>query len=157
GPDRPGRQRSHRGGHHRGVADRQSAQDTMMQRFGWLLQRSRPHFGIISLAIVIVSGLSLDAYFLTHRPTSALPRARAEFVSPLSLLPDAVVLDERIYQVCACVYFVAGTLWLAQKLVPWSSWLAALSFTLAMCLHFEKTDQLTHVAHLTCMLLLIHA
>src|SRR5207248_767783 len=60
-------------------------------------------------------------------------------------------------QVCAVLFVAGSLLWLAQVVIPWSGWLTSLSFTAVVALYVENAVQVTHVAHVTNMLLLLHA
>ena len=75
----------------------------------------------------------------------------------LSFLPAAVLTNLVVLHV-AGVLFVAGSLlWAGRLLVPWSGWITSLSFTAVVALYMENMTQVTHVAHVTNMLLLLHA
>jgi len=72
-------------------------------------------------------------------------------------LPDSVLLSRVPIQVCAVLFVIGSLLWLAQVLIPWSGWLTSLAFTAVVALYVENATQVTHVAHVTNMFLLLHA
>jgi hypothetical protein len=120
-------------------------------------RRSRPHFGQLTLTILLVCGMPLALYFLSH-PTGIHPIGeRVKPSTALSWLPDTVLLPYRVRLLCGSIYLVSAMLWLLRLLLPWSSWTTALSFLALLCLYVENASQVTHVAHLTAMLLFIHA
>jgi hypothetical protein len=125
--------------------------------FDWLGERSRPHFGVLSLWALLACALPLCMYFLTHWGG---PHPHGDRIGPatvLSFLPDALLLNQRVFLGCGVVFVASALLWALQRLLPWSSWLAALSFTAVVALYLENSSQATHVAHVTNMLLLVCA
>jgi hypothetical protein len=123
----------------------------------WLAERSRPHYGQLMLAVILANAFCLAGYFLTHRDDTRFCYERTGPASVLSLVPEPWLLDERVSLGCGLVFFVSGALWLGRLLLPWSSILAALSFTGVIALYLENAHQETHVAHATNMLLILYA
>jgi hypothetical protein len=127
---------------------------TWLDRFG---ERSRPQFGQVVLVALLVSAAALAAYFLSN-PGGIHPRGqRGGPATVLSFLPDAVLLDRSLSLVCGGCFLVAAVLWLLRVALPWSAWTAALAFNGVVALYIESASQVTHVAHLTCVLLIVHA
>jgi hypothetical protein len=122
----------------------------------WLGERSRPHYGQLTLWTLLACALALCAYFQTHHggPHPRGPRTGPATV--LSFLPDAVLLDRRVFAACGLLFAAGAPLWAARRCLPWSAWLATLSFTLVVALYLESSSQATHVAHLTNTLLIVY-
>jgi hypothetical protein len=123
----------------------------------WLGERSQPYYGVLMLVVLLVSASCLAGYFLTHRVDSALLGERTGPATVLFFLPDAVLRDELLFHACGIIFYASALLWLAQRAIPWSSWLAAGSFTAVLALYLENAHQETHVGHVTTMLLIIYA
>jgi hypothetical protein len=120
-------------------------------------QRSRPYFGQVVLAALLLGAVPLAGYFLLN-PGGIHPRGeRAGPASLLSFLPDSVLLDRGVSFLCGGCFLVGAVLWVMRIGLPWSAWMAALGFNGVVALYLESASQVTHVAHLTCMLLVIHA
>lgn len=130
---------------------------TWRQRLDSLGERGRPHYGLLVLATLLLCGCPLVVYFLTHRPDPPGPGERVGPATVLSWLPAEILFDVRLQQVFGGAYFLGGLLWIAGRLVPWSGWLTALSFTAVVALYLESSNQCTHVAHMTAMLLWLYA
>jgi hypothetical protein len=126
-----------------------------LERLG---ERTRPHYGVLVLCCLLIAAVPLAGYFLLqwpgHRPHGARTTGPA---TVLSFLPDAILLDRRAQIVCGVLFFAGAALWLAHRLLPWSAWLTALAFTGVVALYAENASQLTHVAHLTNVILLLYA
>jgi hypothetical protein len=123
-----------------------------------LLERSRPLYGQLVLAALLLSALSTSVYFVTHHGGIHPHGDRGGPVSVLSwLLPDALLLGRRSLQACAGLLVVGVGLWGAGRWVPWSGWLTAISFNGVVALYLESSSQVTHVAHLTGQMLLVYA
>jgi hypothetical protein len=130
---------------------------SLSDRLDRLGARSRPHYGMLVLWTLLACAAALCAYFELHWPAARPRGVRTGPATVLSFLPDALLLD-RWAAVVSGVLFAAGAgLWAAGRAVPWSGWLAALSFTAVVALYAENSSQLTHVAHLTNTLLLVYA
>jgi hypothetical protein len=127
---------------------------SILDRLG---DRSRPHYGVLVLACLLVSAMPLAGYFLLEWPGNRPHGARTGPATVLSFLPDAVLLDRRPQIVCGVIFVVSAVAWLAQRWLPLSAWLTALSFTAVVALYVENASQLTHVAHLTNVMLLLYA
>lgn len=130
----------------------------LLDRLG---QRTTPHFGQLVLVVLLLAAAwycrqYAGSYSAGWR-AAAWREVRNRPVSVFSFLPDTVLLDERALQAAAWVFYPAAFLWAARRLLPWSSWLAALSFTLVLALHFENKNALSHSTQLTCVLLWLYA
>ena len=127
---------------------------SILDRLG---ERSRPHYGVLVLVCTLVCALPLAAYFVLQWPGERPHGIRLRPATLLSFLPDAILLDRRAQMVCGCLFVVGACAWLAHRLLPWSAWLTAISFTAVVALYVENASQLTHVAHLTNEMLLLYA
>jgi hypothetical protein len=125
--------------------------------FDWLGERTRPHYGQLTLAVLLACGLAFCWYFQVHYGETRTSDERTGPVSVFSVFPDAVLLNECLFRACGVAFAVAAALWAGRWWLPWSSWLAALSFTAVVALYLENASQVTHVAHLTNTLLIVHA
>lgn len=122
----------------------------------WLGEKTRPHFGQLTLWVLLLCAQPLAYYFVTHWGQHVKgPRTGPATV--LSFLPDSVLLSPLSIQVSGVLFTLGSLLWLAQVFVPWSGWLTSLAFTAVVALYVENATQVTHVAHVTNMLLLLHA
>jgi hypothetical protein len=128
-----------------------------LERLEWLGDRSRPHYGQLTLWSLLLCAAALCAYFQLYRPPvpAALPRTGP--ASVLSFLPDALLLHDGLFRLCGLLFFLGAVPWAARVGVPWSGWLTALAFTAVVALYLERGTQATHVAHLTNQLLLLYA
>jgi hypothetical protein len=107
--------------------------------------------------VLLTCGLAFCWYFQSHYGQTRTSDNRAGLVSVVSFLPDAVLLNGFIFRVYGLLFAVAAVLWVGRVGLPWSSWLAALSFTAVAALYLENASQVTHVTHLTNTLLLLYA
>jgi hypothetical protein len=127
-----------------------------LRDWDWLGERSRPHFGQLTLWLLLLCAQPLAIYFVTHWGLHVRgPRTGPATI--LSFLPDSVLLSPLPIQVCASLFVLGSFLWLAQLAIPWSGWLTSLAFTAVVALYVENATQVTHVAHVTNVLLLLHA
>ncbi len=126
--------------------------------WNWLGELSRPHFGQLTLWVLLLCAQPLCAYFLLSwsGPLSGLGQ-RTGPASLLSFLPDTVLLSRISILVLSLLFVIGSVLWLIQVWIPWSGWLTSLSFTGVVALYMENATQATHVAHATNMMLLLHA
>jgi hypothetical protein len=124
-------------------------------------QRTVPHYGqLVLLVTLLAAGWHCSQYAGSYARTwrtTTYREVRNPPATVVAFLPDAVRCDERVLQGSAWLFYAAAVLWAAQVLLPWSSWLAALAFTLVMALHFENKNALSHSTHLTCVLLWLYA
>jgi hypothetical protein len=120
-------------------------------------RRSLPYFGQLVLTVLILCAVPLAIYFEVH-PTGIHPRGeRTGPCTVLSCLPDAILLQYGVRIGCGVMFAVGGILWVLRRGLPWSCWACALGFLGVLCLYVENASQVTHVAHLTAHLLLVHA
>jgi len=126
--------------------------------WNWLGELSRPHFGQLTLWLLLICAQPLCGYFLYNwrGPLSDLGQ-RTGPASVLSFLPDAILLSRVSILILGGLFVLGSLFWLAQVWIPWSGWLTSLSFTGVVALYMENATQATHVAHATNMMLLIHA
>ena len=119
--------------------------------------RSRPHYGMIVLWSLLSCAAAQCVYFELNWPNAGSRGDRTGPATVFSFLPDALLLDRRAAVTFGFVFAVGAVVWAVGRATPWAGWLASFSFTGVVALHSENATQLTHVAHLTNMLLLICA
>jgi hypothetical protein len=135
----------------------------LRRRLDVLAERSTPHQGQLLLFAVIIMALVISG-----NRTTAAARAVREFArthgqrntepkTVLSFLPDQVLLDEGMIQICSWLFTIAALLWLAQVLLPWSAWLSATAFTALLSSHWENSVGLSHNLHAVNMVLIVLA
>jgi hypothetical protein len=123
----------------------------------WLGTRSRPYYGQLTLWLTLLWALALAGYFVITFADAQAHGPRLGPISFISFLPDSILLNAISLDICAVVFVVAAICWVSQTLIPYSSWAAALSFTCLLAIRHENATQLTHVGHMTNMMLLIYA
>jgi len=128
-----------------------------LSRWSWLGERTRPHYGQLTLTILLICALLLFSYFHTHWAQRHGASQRLRPATVLSFLPDSILLSRPVFNTCGVLFVIGAVLWGTQLLIPWSGWLTALSFTAVLALYMENAIQCTHVAHVTCMLLVLYA
>ena len=78
-------------------------------------------------------------------------------VGPISLLgwflPSTLMVNPLALQASGLLFLVTGVLWLFGRGVPWSSWLATISFTVFMSLYVENVPFWDHQMNLANQLL----
>jgi hypothetical protein len=117
----------------------------------------RPYYGQLVLVCLLACGSVLCAYFVFYRPEPGPLESHTGPATLLSSLPVGVLRD-RTWSYLAGGAFAAGAaLWLLRWGLPWSGWLAALSYNAAVALFLENAVQATHVGHLTGILLILYA
>jgi hypothetical protein len=107
--------------------------------------------------VLLLSGLVFAGFFAFVAPETQADAQRLGPATVLSWLPDVIALDPRVRQACFAVYALAAGCWLAGRFLPWSCWVAAMSFTAGMALYHEGWDQTNHTSHLTAVLLFTFA
>ena len=120
-------------------------------------ERSRPYYGQFVLLCLLGCGTALGAYFVFYRPQPGPMEAHTGPATFLSGLPLAVLRDQTWSYIAGALYVVGAVLWLLRRGLPWSPWLAALSYNAAVALFLENAIQATHVGHLTGLLLVLYA
>ena len=117
-------------------------------RFDWLGKRSRAHYGQLVLYTLLLCSFAHCTYF--EWKWGVRPEGSVRVHSPaslLSFLPEAVTLHHGTCLACGVLFAAGAVLWFFRRLLPWSSWTAALSFNAVVALYFENSSQETHVAH----------
>jgi hypothetical protein len=118
-----------------------------------LLHRHRIHYGLLTLTALLAAAAFLTIEVRGHSPG---PRT-GQVITVLSWLPETVVWRPGVTTVLKGLFFAGAGLWLAQWLLPWSSWLAAAAFTSLVALHQERATFVDHVFHVPNMVLLLYA
>jgi hypothetical protein len=137
--------------------------NALRQCLDGLGRRSTPHYG--QLLLLIVLGLALwiggnrirEVDHALREAVRAGDQRSGEAGTVLSFLPEPVLRDERLIGLCAGVFGLASLLWLAQVLLPWSSWVSAIAFTALLALNWENSARLSHHWHVVNMVLIILA
>jgi hypothetical protein len=126
-----------------------------LERWG---ERSRLHYGLLVLLTLLVCGGVLCAYFVFYRPEPGAAAERAAGPATwLSWLPETALHWRPLSWLCGGLFMAGAVLWAAQRALPWSGWLTALSYNAAVALFLENARQATHVGHITGMMLLLYA
>src|SRR5262249_3449292 len=126
--------------------------------WNWLGELTRPHFGQLTLWLLLLCAEPLCGYFLLHwRGLVSDLGHRTAPSTILSFVLDAVLLNRVSILVLSGLFLLGSLLWLVQVGIPWSGWLTSLCFTGVVGLYVENATQVTHVAHATNMMLLLHA
>jgi hypothetical protein len=123
----------------------------------WLLRRSDPCFGQVSLWANLLCCAGLAVYFLAQADYGPKLGQRQWPVTIFSFLPEAVLHWRPAQWLMATVFYVSAALWALRRVVPYSGWLTAIGFTGTVALYVENNVDLTHTSHVACMFLWIHA
>jgi hypothetical protein len=78
---------------------------------------------------------------------------RDHALSIVGLLPNWLLFDPRLFACCKLLFVVFGALWFVGLLIPWSGWIATVSFTALMSLFVESEYYTTHQCHVLGVLL----
>jgi hypothetical protein len=123
----------------------------------WLLRRSNPRFGQVTLWAILICAAFLATYFLANATQGRVGHQRQWPVTVFSFLPDRVLFWRPAQWMFAALFAVNALLWVFRLGVPWTGWLTALGFTGTIALYVENHVDLTHTSHVTCMFLWIYA
>jgi hypothetical protein len=118
----------------------------------WFHERSLPHFG--QLATWLLLGASL---WLARYPYEIASGPRQGAGSVLSWLPAGALASPASFWICRGLLVAGVALWFWRKLLPWSCWLTAISFTALWSLHVENSWHTNHCFQMANNLLLIQA
>jgi hypothetical protein len=117
-----------------------------------LEQRTLPHFNQL-----VIWSLLTTALLLALWPFQLLQGSRAGTASLLCWLPDAIVYNAWAWSALRLALFAGCSLWMLQRLLPWSCWLVVFAFTALWSLHVETTYNTAHIFHMANMLLIVQA
>jgi hypothetical protein len=117
-----------------------------------LMVRESARWGDITLRVLLLLGASY-AWPLQQR----FRGTRDHALSIFGLLPDSWLFDPRLFAWCKWLFLVYGALWFVGLLVPWSGWIATVSFTALMSLFVESEHYTTHQCHMLAVLLWVFA
>jgi hypothetical protein len=112
---------------------------------------------MLVLACLLVCAFPLAGYFLMAWPGNLPHGRRVGPATIFSWLPDPILCDRRVQIAFGLLFGISASAWAAQRLLPWSAALTALAFTATVAFYAENATQLTHVAHLTNVLLVLYA
>ncbi len=117
-----------------------------------LSSATKPHVGQF-----VVWGILLHAivFLPVHLPLSAGPRNSPATV--LSLLPEVILTAPPVFHFFRWLLVAAGILWALQLLVPLSSWVSVIAYTITVALVFENSTQIDHTKNLANLVLFVHA
>lgn len=117
-----------------------------------LCRRSLPHFGqLINWLLLAASSILLIWSFEPHSGERQWP------TTVLSWLPYHWLDSTLMIWVCRAMLAVGGLLWLFNRWLPWSCWLATAGFTALWSLHVETTHNTAHIFNLPNMLMVIQS
>ncbi len=133
---------------------------TSTQRLlSWLLTRHPATFGRLFEFFVVFWSACLCTYLpVTQLTERVYDTPQNETIATIlhpfrgSLLSNPMVEIGLVLGVWVC-----AALWLCQRLLPFSSWLTALLFTLAWAVRLENMGKTIHVSHLSALLLWVLA
>lgn len=113
---------------------------------------TKPHVGQF-----VVWGILLHAivFLPVHLPLSAGPRNGPATV--LSFLPEVFLTAPPVFHFFRWLLVAAGILWALQLLVPLSSWVSVIAYTVTVALVFENSTQIDHTKNLANLVLFVHA
>ena len=117
-----------------------------------LEERTLPHFNQL-----VIWALLATASLLAIWPFQVQSGERTGFASLLWCFPDAVVRSAWTWHLLQLLLLTGAALWLFQRCLPWSCWLAVIAFTALWSLHVETTYNTAHIFHMANMLLVIQA
>jgi hypothetical protein len=125
----------------------------MYAKFGkQLAECHRPHVGqCVTWALILVA---------VTQTSSRLPATSGERTGPvsvLSFLPDEIVAEPSLLLAARLALVAAGGLWALHLLLPYSSWLTAVLFTVVVALFNENSSRISHVFHLANLVMIVHA
>lgn len=127
--------------------------DRYLHQFScWLLALERPTATRLTLA-----GTLLVALYSCTTITQHPPGTRENCLSLLCFLPEAVIFNPRLFVALKLVFFASAVLWFLQRILPWSSTIAALSFTVLVSLSHDTNYYTPHLYHFENLYLLICA
>ena len=113
---------------------------------------SRPLSGQLVIWILIYISITQTSWVLSAAPTD-----RNVPVTALSFLPEQILASRSLFLVCRLGLLVGGVLWALQLVLPVSCWLSVGCMTAVVAMSYENSTHISHVYHLTNMVLLIHA
>lgn len=124
----------------------------------WLGERALPHFGQLSIWLLLgvaafescVPAQVFDVVTLRDWP-------RQGTATILFWLPAEVLNSPVTFFVLRGLLLVGISLWLFQKLLPWSCWLTVFAFTAVWAVHVENSWHTNHCFHMANSLLFIQA
>jgi hypothetical protein len=115
-------------------------------------ERSLPHFNQLVVWLLLAS-----AGIVACLPFTIREGPRQGPTTLISWLPDAILASPWMFLLLRAALVVGIVLWLLQRWLPWSCWLATLGITGLWSLHVENTYNTSHIFHMTNMLLVIQS
>lgn len=122
-------------------------------KLSFLFRRERPHYGQVSLWLILLACLFLLGQTWCCSPL--MPSGQA--VTLLSWLPPDWLDDGWLYSIASVLCVASALCWLAQVLLPWSSWSTLISFTVAIAVHQEQLTYVDHMFQLSNQVLVVYA
>jgi|SRR5580692_1016869 putative Ca2+/H+ antiporter (TMEM165/GDT1 family) len=133
----------------------------MRERLNSLGARTTPCYGFLVLVVALAfAGLLCLRYTSVQSIASRAATYRGirlNGATVLWLLPEAALHSERTIQIANYTFWIGSLLWLANLLLPWTSWLSCLSFMSVVALQFENSNGMHHAANMISGLLFVSA
>ena len=112
----------------------------------------KPHVGQFVLWVLLVHEMVLMR--------GDLPRSeglRHNQATILSFLPTEILTSQIVFLGFRWLFVVAGILWILQLLLPISSWVCVIAYTITIGMIFENSSQISHTKNLANIVLFVHA
>jgi hypothetical protein len=113
---------------------------------------STPQFGQ-----VVTWGLIASCYLLAALHFERIEGARQAPATVFSWLPDAIRNSDATFYGFRALLLLGATLWLFNRALPWSCWLATLGFTGLWSMHMETTTNGAHIFNAANQLLVVQS
>ncbi len=112
----------------------------------------RPHVGQFVLWVLLVHEMLLMRLDL---PCAA--GSRNNHATILSFLPTEILTSPFVFLCFRSLFLVAGILWILQLLLPISSWVCVIAYTICMGMIFENSSHISHTKNLSNIVLFVQA
>jgi len=99
-----------------------------------LTERTRPLYGQISLGIILLAGI-----YLSFNSGQVMVGERGHFTTMLGWLPESLLSNQLLFNACKYIFCIAAVLWVFRLFVPWTSWLATISYIAFNSLYLENS------------------
>jgi hypothetical protein len=118
--------------------------------FDWFNDR---RFGLLTVRLILLMAIGIAVWPAEPQAGDAIGRD----VTVLSRVPLSELQDPAVHYGFQAAVVFACVLWLLNWLLPWSCWLAVLSFAGLAALRIENSSELCHSYWLLWILMLVHA
>jgi len=125
----------------------------------WLLARHPATFGRVIEFFVVFWAAALCSYLPLTQSSERVYETPANDTTATILHPfrGPTLMSPMLETGLVVGVWIFATLWLFQRLLPFSAWLTAILFTLAWAVRLENMGKTIHVSHLTALLLWVLA